>query len=106
MAIEMAQTLRDLGYVVVGPSLRLEDAKAKAKIAEIDVALLDVNLGRGTTSQTVAEILRARNVPLVFITAYDRAQISYIQPHDALIKKPVYTALLQDALAQIFDVSR
>ena len=103
VAFEMAETLRDFGFDVVGPSLRLEDGKEKAMAAEIDVALLDINLGRGTTSEPIADILRARNIPLVFMTAYDRTQIAFIHHDDALIRKPVYGSDLNSVLMKMFS---
>ena len=103
VAFEMAQTLRDHGYEVVGPSVRLEDGKIKAMSADIDIALLDINLGRGKTSEPIAKILRDRNIPLVFMTAYDRDQIAYIHADDTLIKKPVYGAMLNDVLVKVLS---
>lgn len=101
VAFEMAQTLKDHGYEVVGPSVRLADGEMRAASANIDVALLDINLGRGTTSEPIAKILRDRNIPLVFMTAYDRDQIPFIHAEDSLIKKPVYGAMLHDVLVKI-----
>ena len=71
------------------PSLRLEDAKELARREEIDAAFLDVNLGRGDTSQPVVEILRERGIPYAFVTAYDANQITFRLSDDRVLRKPV-----------------
>lgn len=66
--------LEDLGHVVVGPAGSLNEALALAgeDARPIDVALLDVNL-RGAPSYPVAELLKARGVPIVFTTGHGDA---------------------------------
>ena len=101
VAFEMVDLLEDMGFQIVGPSIRLEDAKSIAKKQDIDVAFLDVNLGSGATSQPVAETLRARGIPFVFITAYDRNQINFVAPDDKVLKKPVSRDILARTLAEV-----
>jgi CheY-like chemotaxis protein len=69
LAIEAAETLEDLGAVVVGPVHRIDDALGLVAGEALDAALLDVNIG-GRSSREVAERLRARGVPIVFATGY------------------------------------
>ena len=61
--------LEDLGCRVVGPAMNVRQALEMARAAEIDVAVLDLNLN-GESSLPVAEILRERGVPLVFSSGY------------------------------------
>ena len=89
VAFEMEDVLHEMGFSVVGPSLRLEDAKDLARSEEIDAAFLDVNLGRGDTSQPVVEILRERGIPYAFVTAYDESQITFRLSDDRVLRKPV-----------------
>lgn len=98
VAFEMTDTLEDMGFEVVGPSVHLEDAKERARGSDIDIAFLDVNLGRGKTSEPVAEILRERGIPFVYITAYDRDQISFVVDEDKIVRKPVSSRQLHEAL--------
>lgn len=98
VAFEMSDALEDLGFEVVGPSIHLEDAERKARESDIDVAVLDVNLGRGRTSEPVARILRERGIPFVFLTAYDRDQIGFAGGEDRILRKPVSTHALAAAL--------
>ncbi|MEQ6204887.1 response regulator [Sulfitobacter sp. HNIBRBA2951] len=89
IAFEMADALEDLGFEVVGPSTHLGNALDMAQDMEIDMACLDVNLGKGKTSEPIAKILAARGIPYVYITAYDVGQIPFIDPNDNVLQKPV-----------------
>lgn len=102
VAFEMTDTLEDLGFEVVGPSVHLDDAKVKAQTAEIDIAFLDVNLGSGKTSAPVAKILRDRGIPFAFITAYDADQISFVTEDDRVVKKPVSSNELLGVLRNVW----
>jgi CheY-like chemotaxis protein len=73
VAMLVEDMLVELGCIVVGPASRLDDALAMAEREELDLAVLDINLGR-VDSFPVAEILRQRSVPFIFATGYgDRA---------------------------------
>ena len=61
--------LAELDCQVVGPALNLKQALDLARTAEMDAAVLDVNLG-GDPIFPVAEILVERGVPLVFASGY------------------------------------
>ncbi len=102
VAFEMTDILEDIGFNVVGPSVHLEEAKIKAREGDIDIAFLDVNLGHNKTSKPVADILRERGIPFVFITAYDRDQISFLTPEDRVVKKPVSSQKLIETLRHIY----
>lgn len=101
VAFEMTDTLEDMGFEVVGPSVHLAAAEKKAQTSDIDVAFLDVNLGRGQTSEPIAKILRGRGIPFVYITAYDRAQIAFLQENDKLLQKPVSSHQILAILRQV-----
>ena len=99
VAFEMVDLLEDMGFEIVGPSIHLEDAEQVAVAQEFDIAFLDVNLGSGQTSQPIAQTLRERNIPFVFITAYDRDQIDFLKPEDIVVKKPLSGDNLAKTLA-------
>ena len=69
VAMLVEDILLDLGCELAGLATRLDDALRLARQAEIDLALLDVNLD-GRPSYPVAEVLRARGIPFVFATGY------------------------------------
>lgn len=68
--------MEDLGHTVLGPFLRLEPALEfiQASHRDIDVAILDVNLG-GIRSFGAADLLLELGVPFVFASGYDEAGI-------------------------------
>jgi DNA-binding response OmpR family regulator len=71
IATLLADILESGGWQVVGPVARLATALHAAASESFDAAMLDVNLG-GKTVYPVAEVLDARKVPFVFVTACGR----------------------------------
>jgi DNA-binding NarL/FixJ family response regulator len=68
----LEDTLTELGCIIVGPAMRLHQAESLvASASEIDVAILDVNLG-GVPVFPIAEQLRLRGIRLIFATGYGR----------------------------------
>lgn len=61
--------LPTLGYDVAGSAGSVDQALAELAEAEIDLAVVDVNLA-GTPSFPVADALRERGVPFLFTTGY------------------------------------
>lgn len=81
-------------------AMRLADALRIATEAELDVAVLDVNLGGGDTSYPVAEVLAERGVPFLFATGYDWAGIDQRFQNCRWLQKPYAPrALLQEIAA-------
>lgn len=74
IAMDLARMIEGFGWTVIGPvgtvrdALRLLDGDLPA------VAMLDVNLGRELVTP-VAEALKARNVPFVVASAYDKPEV-------------------------------
>jgi light-regulated signal transduction histidine kinase (bacteriophytochrome)/CheY-like chemotaxis protein len=60
----------DLGWEIVGPAARKDEAMALARSQTFDAAFLDVNLD-GDMIWDVAAVIKARGIPLVFSTGYD-----------------------------------
>jgi DNA-binding response OmpR family regulator len=61
--------LIELGHVPVGPATRLDAGIEMATSGTFDLAILDVNLG-GTRSFPIADVLKARGIPVIFATGY------------------------------------
>ncbi len=72
MVIE--DVIADMGWTVVGPATRLEQAVELARTEPFEAALLDVNLA-GQMSWEVAAILQDRRIPFSFTTGYDGGTI-------------------------------
>ena len=94
--------LTDLGYSVVGPVGARTTAIAAARQADIEGAVLDLNL-RGETTYLVADELNARGIPFIFLTGYDRGVIDRRYAGAPLLQKPVDEQTLQRALAAFLD---
>lgn len=68
VALELEETLNDLGHTVVGiaPDWRTFQAFAAE---EIDLALVDLNLRDGETGMDIGRALADRRAAVVFVTA-------------------------------------
>jgi CheY-like chemotaxis protein len=88
IALLIEDMLLDLGHEVVGLALHLGKALKLAKSAEIDFAILDVNLSE-QMSFPVAEALEARSIPFGFATGYGSAGVEeQYRGRDMVLKKP------------------
>jgi CheY-like chemotaxis protein len=79
--------LEDLGCKVVGPASRLDEALALAGVAELDCAVLDVNLG-GQSIFPLADVLRAKGAPFAFATGYGDAGLREVDKGSPVLQKP------------------
>jgi light-regulated signal transduction histidine kinase (bacteriophytochrome) len=74
IAMDVEATLADRGVSHVVTANSSDQALAAIRREPPDIAVLDVNLGSGT-SIPVAEELRSRNIPFVFATGYGDSQM-------------------------------
>jgi hypothetical protein len=63
--------LESMGIHVIGPVSNLKSALRLAESPDLDGALLDRNIN-GTFADSVADVLHNRNIPFLFVSAYDR----------------------------------
>src|SRR5215470_6460260 len=85
LSLNLEAMLLDLGCIVAGTADKLEDALQMARTSDFDVALLDINIG-GKRVDPVAEVVRARRIPVIFISGYGRTAASGLvleKPYDA-----------------------
>jgi PAS domain S-box-containing protein len=94
VAMMMRDSLVELGFSVVGPFDRADEALACASDQPLDAAILDVNLG-GDLVYPVAERLTRRDVPFVFVTGYDAENIDTRYAHVPVLQKPIEREVLQ-----------
>lgn len=98
IAAAIARALKACGAELIGPAGTVGDALALIAANErIDGAALDVNL-RGKTVYPVANVLRARNIPMVFMSGYDVRTIDPDYADVPYIQKPVTVERLMQAL--------
>ena len=88
LAKDVRQTLKAEGAEIMGPFPRLEEAMAALVDRTPHCAILDVNLGQGA-SFDLADELRARGVPFLFFTGYDREVIPSRFADVPRLEKPV-----------------
>jgi CheY-like chemotaxis protein len=99
VAMELEEALKSFGCFVVGPASRIRHALQLACDAEIDAAVLDVNVA-GEKVFPVAEVLARRGVPFVFATGYGAAGIDGGFPDSPILQKPYPEAALARALRE------
>jgi len=98
IAMLLEDMLGDLGCQVVGPAYALAPALELAESeAPIDVAILDVNLA-GRPVYAVADVLRARQVPMVFSTGYGEKGLREVDRDVPVLGKPFRAHDLAEAL--------
>jgi CheY-like chemotaxis protein len=93
MVVDM---LTDLEAMIVGPAADIPEALSLAETAEIDAALLDVNV-RGNRIDPVAVTLRERGIPFVFATGYRDAPAVAEAP---ILEKPYTQSALEAAMSR------
>jgi CheY-like chemotaxis protein len=98
IAMLLEDILGELGCEVVGPAYALARALELAGgEAPIDVAILDVNLA-GRPVYEVADVLRARQVPMVFSTGYGEAGLREVDRNVPVLGKPFRAIEMVQAL--------
>ncbi len=97
VAMLLEDMLAELGYIVVGPVTRLDRALDLAREAEIEGAVLDVNLN-GRDTYAVADALAARSIPFVFATGYSAKELAERFRTTPLTQKPFHRDDLERAL--------
>jgi|GEM_PF-1117513 len=102
IAMEVMDTVEDLGWIPVGPAASVEEALALVEREAVDGALLDVNLGDRYV-YPVAERLAARGVPFVFVTGFEASRV-LPEPWRGrpCLQKPFDPAALQRLMAATF----
>jgi CheY-like chemotaxis protein len=92
--------LADLGCTVVGPASRLDEAIALANSADLDCAVLDVNLG-GQPIFPLADLLRAKGAPFAFATGYGDAGLRETDRGSPVLQKPFREGDLARVLGEL-----
>lgn len=102
VAMLVEDMLADVGCVVVGPFARLPAALAAARVENVDVALLDVNIA-GEMVFPVAHALEERGIPFLFVTGYGQAALPPDRPHWRACAKPFQPLHLTECLARTMN---
>jgi DNA-binding response OmpR family regulator len=105
LADELAETLCQWWYEVVGPASNVSDALMLIRDETIQGALLDANLGHEKVFPVAAD-LRARNIPFLFINGYSMVEFPPEFEAAPRIAKPFDAAMLAAAMVEIFAAGR
>jgi CheY-like chemotaxis protein len=97
VAMTLEDMLMDLGHQVVSIATHLDMALEAARKLDFDLAFLDINLN-GRHSLPVAEVLRERDIPIVFQTGYGSQGIDTSAFKAAIITKPFVAADVERAI--------
>ncbi len=95
VASDLASRLRSIGFEVVGPCPRVDQALAAvATTRDLGAAVLDINLD-GETVFPVADALERLGLPFIFATGYDPDRVPSRHSGTLVLRKP----LEEDAIA-------
>jgi PAS domain S-box-containing protein len=94
VAMMIQECLADFGYQVVGPISTATEAAARARDAEFEAAVLDINLGDGAV-YPIADVLAARGIPFVFVTGYDADSVESRFRNIPILQKPIEREMLK-----------
>jgi CheY-like chemotaxis protein len=100
IAFALEDMLIELGCTVIGPALRLAEAQELASEADLDAAILDVNINSERSYPVAAELER-RCIPFVFATGYDREGLNWRGQNAEILAKPYRQERVQDALERL-----
>jgi DNA-binding response OmpR family regulator len=98
IALDLAMTLGDAGWEVIGPAGSLAAARRLIEDGAPNLACLDLNIGT-ETSHDLARDLLARGVPVVFVSGRDARALPEDLRGVPVLGKPVRTSALLATLA-------
>ncbi len=98
IAMMLEDMIMKLNGVAVGPATNLKVGIDLARTEAFDAAVLDVNLGDGTSTD-VANILAERQIPFILATGYGSTTTNaHLAP---VLQKPYMLRDLEQAFAKI-----
>ena len=103
VAMMLEDELGSMGIHVVGPANNLKSALQLAELSSLDGALLDLNIN-GSYTTKVADKLRTRSIPFIFVTGYDRPP-GLLYRDVSVLHKPFSPIDLRMALITLLEKS-
>jgi CheY-like chemotaxis protein len=100
LATDAARALRGAGAEVAGPSPTEEAARAELAQQRPHAVVVDINLGSGPSFK-LAEILKDRGIPFVFVTGYDQKVIPAEFDDIERLEKPIQLRHLVGAISKL-----
>ena len=103
VAMMLEDELESMGIHVVGPANNLKSALQLAELSILDGALLDLNIN-GTYATKIADKLRTRGIPFIFVTGYGRPP-GLLYRDVSVLHKPFSQIDLRMALIALLEKS-
>ena len=103
ISMMLADILLEGGHQVDGPHASIDEAMPSAVNAELQGAILDVNV-RGENVYSIADILASRNIPFIFLTGYAADRVGPGFADVPVLQKPVEPERIWSALAKSLAV--
>jgi DNA-binding response OmpR family regulator len=100
IAMLIEDMVHDFGSEVVGPAAKMAHAIKLAQSAELDAAILDINVD-GSVIYPVADILSTRGIPFIFATGYGSTALPARFCNAPTLPKPFSYQSLADALRAV-----
>jgi CheY-like chemotaxis protein len=100
LAETLCDLLLDAGCEPVGPAANVAIALSLIETSRIDAAILDVRL-MDEMSFAVAYALRARGIPLMFLTVTERRHLPVDLSDEILIEKPFKAPMLIETVRRM-----
>lgn len=97
IAILLADMLEELGFAITATFPHVTEAQNYLASADIDIALLDVNLG-DEKIDPIADLLAERGRPFIFTTGYGRRGVPQNYADRPVLQKPFQLEDLATAL--------
>lgn len=103
VAMDLSYQVADLGLEVCGPYHRSRDALDQIERDAPDFAILDFNLKKGRTSETVAKRLSDLGIPFCFLSGYSSTKVMKSAGFDDIrcLSKPVVNSELTQVLSDL-----
>jgi len=98
IALSLANEVSARDAEVIGPAETVDEALEAIKNADLDGAILDINL-RGKAAFVLADALSDRHIPFVFATGYD-CEIPARHAEARRFDKPIQSGVICDALEE------
>ncbi|MGO9134393.1 MAG: response regulator [Methylovirgula sp.] len=97
IALMLGDMLAELGFTVAASVTQVGDALSQLETLQIDIALLDVNIG-AQKIDPVADLLAARGTPFIFTTGYGNAGVPSKYSERPILQKPFHINDLENIL--------
>lgn len=105
IALDIEMTLAAAGYDQIEVCNSVDAALKQISDARPDIALLDLNLGSGTTSIPVATRLNDLGCPFLFLSGYTRGTVPIPEEFDTMerLQKPFNETELISAVGRLTE---